>query len=95
MAVVQETEVSAKGLVGAVQQLVRSEARFLEASDTVRAAEGLTAQQPQELLHRLVAHFQHLFDCPTFGGTITRMNQVWPFLVFRVLGQNYTLNPFP
>lgn len=62
--------------MGAIQRLVRSEARHQEASDTVRAAEGLTARQPQELLQRLVAHFQHLFDCPTLDGTVTRMNQV-------------------
>ena len=62
--------------MSAIQQLVRSEARFREASDTVRCAEGLSARQPQELVHRLVAHFQRLFDCPTLDGTVTRMNQV-------------------
>jgi hypothetical protein len=41
-----------------------------------QAAQGLTAQQPDVLIHRVLAHIQHLFDCRTLDATMARMNQV-------------------
>jgi len=41
-----------------------------------QAATGLTAQQPDVLIHRVLGHIQRLFDCPTLDATMARMNQV-------------------
>ena len=41
-----------------------------------QAAQGLTAQQPDVLIHRVLAHIQRLFDCQTLDATMARMNQV-------------------
>ena len=43
-----------------------------------QAAQGLTARQPDVLIHRVLGHFQRLFECLTLDATMARMNQVWP-----------------
>ena len=65
-------------LVPAVQQLVEHERNSLAAADTIAAAEQVVASQPDVLLHRIVAHFQHLFSCPRLEGVLPALNQVPP-----------------
>ncbi len=43
---------------------------------SAQAAQGLTAQQPDVLIHRMLSHFQRLFDCLTLDAAMARMNQV-------------------
>lgn len=64
-------------LLAAVRQLVDVERAALGAQDTIKAAEGVLAQDPSMLLHRIVQHFQHLFDSPRLEGVLPRMNQVY------------------
>ena len=63
-------------LVPAVRQLVEHERNSLAAADTIAAAEHVVASQPDVLLHRIVAHFQHLFSCPRLEGVLPALNQV-------------------
>ena len=69
-------QVGVKELVPAVRQLVEFECSSLAAADTIAAAEGIVAADPDLLLHRIVAHFQHLFDCPSLEGILPALNQV-------------------
>jgi hypothetical protein len=61
--------------VYAVKRLVEAERAALAAGETIAAAQELM-QDPQQLLHRLVARFQELFDCPKLESVLTCMNQV-------------------
>jgi hypothetical protein len=63
-------------LVPAVRHLVEYERNSLAAADTIAAAEGVVAAQPEVLLHRIVAQFQHLFDCHRLEGVLPALNQV-------------------
>ena len=63
-------------LVPAVRHLVEYERNSLAAADTIAAAEGVVAAQPDVLLHRIVAQFQHLFDCHRLEGVLPALNQV-------------------
>lgn len=63
-------------LVPAVRHLVEYERTSLAAADTIAAAEGAVAAQPDVLLHRIVAQFQHLFDCHRLEGVLPALNQV-------------------
>ena len=63
-------------LVPAVRHLVEYERTSLAAADTIAAAEGVVAAQPDVLLHRIVAQFQHLFDCHRLEGVLPALNQV-------------------
>lgn len=65
-----------KELVPAVRHLVEYERSSLAAADTIKAAQGVVASQPDTLLHRIVSQFQHLFDCPRLEGVLPAMNQV-------------------
>ena len=60
----------------AVRHLVEYERNSLAAADTIAAAEGVVAAQPEVLLHRIVAQFQHLFDCHRLEGVLPALNQV-------------------
>lgn len=53
------------------------ERHSLAAADTIAAAKDIVHTQPDVLLHRFVAQFQHLFDCPRLEGVLPAMNQVW------------------
>lgn len=61
----------------AVRQLVDVERAALGTQETLKAAEGLVASQPDVLVHRIVHHFMHLFDCARMEGVLPRMNQVY------------------
>ena len=63
-------------LVPAVKHLVECERSGLAAADTIAAAQGVVATDPDLLLHRIVAQFQHLFDCPRLEGVLPALNQV-------------------
>jgi len=63
-------------LVPAVRHLIEYERNSLAAADTIAAAEGVVAAQPDVLLHRIVAQFQHLFDCHRLEGVLPALNQV-------------------
>ncbi len=63
-------------LVPAVRHLVEYERNSLAAADTIAAAQGVIVAQPDVLLHRIVAQFQHLFDCPRLEGVLPALNQV-------------------
>lgn len=69
-------QVGAGELVPAVRHLVEYERSSLAAADTIAAAEGVVAADPSLLLHRIVAQFQHLFDCPRLQGVLPALNQV-------------------
>lgn len=69
-------QVGAGELVPAVRHLVEYERSSLAAADTIAAAEGVVAADPDLLLHRIVAQFQHLFDCPRLEGVLPALNQV-------------------
>lgn len=60
----------------AVRHLIEYERNSLAAADTIAAAEGVVAAQPDVLLHRIVAQFQHLFDCHRLEGVLPALNQV-------------------
>ncbi len=60
----------------AVQSLVQVEARAAAAGVALSAAEGLLASQPEELLQRIVRHFQKLFDCAQLEAVLPVMNKV-------------------
>lgn len=60
----------------AVKYLVEYERSSLAAADTIAAAEGVVAADPDLLLHRIVAQFQHLLDCPKLEGVLPALNQV-------------------
>jgi fructose-1-phosphate kinase PfkB-like protein len=62
-------------MVAAVKQLVAHERKSLQAADTIAAAEQLVGAG-DTLLARVVAHFQHLFDCPRLEGVLPAINQV-------------------
>ncbi|KAL0019238.1 hypothetical protein WJX79_004955 [Trebouxia sp. C0005] len=64
-------------IVPAVRHLVEYERNSLAAADTIAAAEGVVAAQPDVLLHRIVAQFQHLFDCHRLEGVLPALNQVY------------------
>lgn len=59
-----------------MRHLVEYERSSLAAADTIAAAEGVVAADPDLLLHRIVAQFQHLFDCPRLEGILPALNQV-------------------
>ena len=59
-----------------MRHLVEYERSSLVAADTIAAAEGVVAADPDLLLHRIVAQFQHLFDCPRLEGILPALNQV-------------------
>jgi hypothetical protein len=69
-------QVGLEELVPAVRHLVEYERNSLAAADTIAAAEGVVAAQPDVLLHRIVAQFQHLFDCHHLEGVLPALNQV-------------------
>lgn len=69
-------QIGAGELVPAVRHLVEYERSSLAAADTIAAAEGVVAADPGLLLHRIVAQFQHLFDCPRLQGVLPALNQV-------------------
>ena len=69
-------QVGVRELVPAVRHLVEYERSSLAAADTIAAAEGVVAADPDLLLHRIVAQFQHLFDCPRLQGVLPALNQV-------------------
>lgn len=69
-------QVGVRELVPAVKHLVEYERSSLAAADTIAAAEGVVAADPDLLLHRIVAQFQHLFDCPKLEGVLPALNQV-------------------
>lgn len=55
-----------------------AERSSLEAADTIAAAQE-AVEGGSSLLARVVAHFQHLFACPTLEGVLPALNQVGPF----------------
>ena len=69
-------EVGTAELVPTVRQLVEHERNSLAAADTIAAAQEVVASQPDVLLHRIVAHFQHLFSCPRLDSVLPALNQV-------------------
>ncbi|KAL3157008.1 hypothetical protein ABBQ38_001261 [Trebouxia sp. C0009 RCD-2024] len=71
----KSAQVGAGELVPAVRHLVEYERSSLAAADTIAAAEGVVAADPSLLLHRIVAQFQHLFDCPRLQGVLPALNQ--------------------
>ncbi|KAK9820170.1 hypothetical protein WJX72_007055 [[Myrmecia] bisecta] len=68
---------AASEMVAQVRHLVDQERHSLQAADTIAAAKDLLQAQPEVLLHRIVAHFQHLFDCRQLDGVLPAMNQVF------------------
>ena len=61
-----------------MRHLVELECHSLAAAGTITAAQDILHTQPDVLLHRVVAQFQHLFDCPRLEGVLPAMNQVGP-----------------
>eukprot|EP00884_Botryococcus_braunii_P006226 jgi/Botrbrau1/15604/Bobra.0264s0004.1 len=63
-------------MVVEVRQLVAAERSSLEAADTIAAAQE-AVEGGNSLLARIVAHFQHLFSCPSLPSVLPAINQVY------------------
>ena len=85
-------QIGLEELVPAVRHLVEYERNSLAAADTIAAAEGVVAAQPDVLLHRIVAQFQHLFDCPRLEGVLPTLNQVTAWYCYKLLPVNSQRN---
>ncbi|GMH32940.1 hypothetical protein BSKO_00774 [Bryopsis sp. KO-2023] len=64
-------------LVEAVGELIQHERKSLMAVETIQGAHSAIVADPATLLHRIVGHFQKLFDCPNLEGVIPAMNKVY------------------
>ncbi|BDA41633.1 hypothetical protein COCOBI_02-4140 [Coccomyxa sp. Obi] len=64
-------------IIACVGELVEQEQGRCQAAQSVAAAEGLVQANAEALLHRIVAHFQHLFAIDDLEGVLPAMNQVY------------------
>ena len=65
-----------------VRALVKAEQASLTSSELTSAAAGLMASEPEGLLQRIIAHFQHLFSCPSLETILPTMSQVLQITYF-------------
>jgi len=62
-----------------VRSLVQQEALIVGSKKDLEAAEKAVSGQPETLPHRIIAHFQHLFDTPSLDGVFPKMNALYLF----------------
>ncbi|GAQ77621.1 hypothetical protein KFL_000010700 [Klebsormidium nitens] len=67
----------ARNCAAAVKELVGLEREFLLKEATFRQAEGLVLADPERLIHKMLAHFQRLFEVPRLDGVFARINAVY------------------
>lgn len=63
-------------LVVGVRELVEAEQASQISAELRGAAAGLMASEPEGLLQRIIAHFQHLFSCSSLDAVLPTMSQV-------------------
>ncbi|KAK9857180.1 hypothetical protein WJX84_007612 [Apatococcus fuscideae] len=74
---ISDTNLDCGRLVVGVRALVEGEQAWQASSELVSAAEGLIASEPQGLLQRVIAHFQHLFSCSSLDAVLPTMSQIY------------------
>lgn len=75
-------------VVAQVAELVQLERQRADAAETIAAAQGLAQANAEALLHRIVAHFQHLFAVEQLEGVLPAMNQACTSLAVCFTGQS-------
>ncbi len=73
---VDDGEQGSEEIIACVGELVEQDQGRCQAAESVAAAEGLVQANAEALLHRIVAHFQHLFAVDDLEGVLPAMNQV-------------------
>jgi len=64
-------------MVAQIGELVQSEEYLLSSKECFGSAEQRLTAAPEELSHRIVAHFQHIFSVPKLEGVFPAMNQIY------------------
>ncbi|KAG0621672.1 hypothetical protein M758_3G039400 [Ceratodon purpureus] len=72
-----EPESSCRVVIGCVKNLIDVEQDYLATKASYSDAGAIVKAEPQKLLHRIVAHFQMLFEVPKLEGVMTVMNSVY------------------
>ena len=73
---VADWEQGSEEIIAFIGELVQQEQGRCQAAQSAAAAEGLVQANAEALLHRIVAHFQHLFAVDDLEGVLPAMNQV-------------------
>ncbi|KAG6553209.1 hypothetical protein Mapa_005269 [Marchantia paleacea] len=60
-----------------VKDLINIEREYLLTQQSYREAQTLLKAEPQKLLHRIIGHFQMLFEIPQLEGVMAVMNSVY------------------
>merc|ERR1712087_166012 len=64
-------------MVSQVGELVQSEEYLLTSKECFGQAEQRLTAAPEELSHRIIAHFRHIFSIPKLEGVFPAMNQIY------------------
>ena len=68
---------STGGIMAAVKEMVVAERAFHQMKATFDNASQIMKDNPDELLSKIVAHFQRLFNCKNLEGTFAAINQAY------------------
>lgn len=63
-----------------VSELVYLEKQWLQKSESYEKAEEMLEKRPDVLLHRIIQHFQYLFDVKTLQGVLPKLNAIYLFV---------------
>ena len=77
-------QLSLQDIAHAVEQLVQQERKAMRALDTFQRADSFVDSQvrldPSDIISRLCAHFQRLFDLRSVEGMLPKMNELYLFV---------------
>ena len=65
------------GIMSAVKEMIVAERAFHQMKATFDNASQIMKDNPEELLSKIVAHFQRLFSCKNLEGTFAAINQAY------------------
>uniref|UniRef100_A0A7I4CIW0 Centrosomal protein of 70 kDa n=1 Tax=Physcomitrium patens TaxID=3218 RepID=A0A7I4CIW0_PHYPA len=64
-------------VIGCIKNLIDVEKDYLTTKSSYSDADAIINSEPQKLLHRVIAHFQMLFEVPKLEGVMAVMNTVY------------------